>query len=406
VEPGSSVRILLVFGLTTLAFILAPAQAADAQETEPEDSPVVKLFEPTGIEVASADGRYRFHLWFRGQFRYFYPFNSAPVTPEELDEPDQSSIVVQRARIKLEGNIYQPWVTYYFEYDFRNGRLLDLRFTLTRYEWLQLRVGQWKVDFNRERRDSSGSQQFVERSIVTYFFTVDRQQGLMALGRLWSGSHADSRYFAGVFNGNGRGQANDDTSMMWFGRYQWNFLGRDLPFSQSDVEFHEQPAGTLAFAAIKNNSPYTRFSSSGGGQLPGFEPGQAGQYDLTQFVEEAAFKYRGFSFQHEFHWKEIVDNFDSTTTKLRGSYTQAGLFPWSLLESIPRPLEVAFRYAFVDPNIAITGDTQMETTVGANWFFSGHNNKLTTDYSWITMQQPGGPDLSDQRFRAQWDISS
>jgi phosphate-selective porin len=32
------------------------------------------------------------------------------------------------------------------------------------YEWFGFRVGQWKINFNRERVDSSGRQQFVERS--------------------------------------------------------------------------------------------------------------------------------------------------------------------------------------------------------------------------------------------------
>jgi hypothetical protein len=193
--------------------------------------------------------------------------------------------------------------------------------------------------------------------------------------------------------------------MMWFGRYAWNLFGRDLPYSQSDVEFHEEPAGTLAFAAVRNTSPYTRFSSAGGGQLPGFEPGVVGQYSLTQFVEEAAFKYRGFSFQHEYHWKRIVDNVASTTTNLRGSYVQSGIFPWSLAKWFPQPLEFAARYAFVDPDTSIPGDRRTEIVVGSNWFFAGHDNKLTADYSWIALQQPGGPDLKDQRFRAQWDIS-
>ena len=98
----------------------------------------------------------------------------------------------------------------------------------------------------------------------------------MALGRLWSGSRADSRYFAGVFNGNGRGETNDDSSMMWFGRYQWNFLGRDLSFSQTDVELHEEPAGSLAFAAVKNNSRFHRPAQS-----PLLDPGRVGQERLA-----------------------------------------------------------------------------------------------------------------------------
>ena len=90
-------------------------------------------------------------------------------------------------------------------------------------------------------------------------------------GHLFKGTRADSWYYGGVFTGTGRGGGNnDDGQMMWAGRYQWNFLGRDLPFAQSDVEYHDEPAASVAFAAATNRSPFTRFSSSGGGQLVSF----------------------------------------------------------------------------------------------------------------------------------------
>jgi hypothetical protein len=193
--------------------------------------------------------------------------------------------------------------------------------------------------------------------------------------------------------------------MMWMGRYHWNFMGRDLPYSQTDVEFHEKPAGSLAFAAVRNRSPFTRFSSEGGGQLDGFEDGTPGRYSLTQFVEETAFKYRGFSLQHELHWKEIIDNVDQTTTDLRGMYIQVGFFPRSISKSVPDPLEVAFRYAWVDPDRSRTDDDRQEIIIGANWFFSGHDNKLTFDFSRITLEQPDDPRLEENRVRFQWDIS-
>jgi phosphate-selective porin len=371
------------------------------EEKPPEDS----VFGTTGIEVASADGRYRIHLWFRGQFRYTYPFDDASTTAEGFNQPAVSSIDVRRARIKLGGNIYRPWLKYYFEYDFSKNQLLDLRFTLSRYRWLQLRVGQWKVNYNRERVDSSGKQQFVERSIVNGYFTLDRQPGVMVGGHLWPGQRADSWYLFGIFNGNGRGTSNDDAAMMWIARYQWNFLGRDLPYAQSDVELRKKPAGTVAFATSSNTSPYTRFSSAGGGQLEGFEEGVPGQYRLTQFVEETAFKYRGFSLQHEFHWKEVDDNVNNTSTDLRGTYIQVGCFLWGLSQRFPKPLEVAFRYAWVDPDRFVPNDEREEFIVAANWFFAGHDNKLTFDFSRLTLDQPEALRLVDHRIRAQWDIS-
>ncbi len=67
----------------------------------------------------------------------------------------------------------------------------------------------------------------------------------MVFGRLANGSAADSRYFLGAFSGNGARAGNDDTNLMWMGRYQWNFLGRDLEYAMSDLDFRDKPAHSL-----------------------------------------------------------------------------------------------------------------------------------------------------------------
>jgi hypothetical protein len=227
----------------------------------------------------------------------------------------------------------------------------------------------------------------------------------MVGGHLGAGSPADLWYFAGLFNGNGANNANDDDHPMWMTRLQWSPLGRQLPFSQSDVTFHERPAGTLAFGAVGNRGPYTRFATSGPGEVDGIGPGGPGRYDLRQYLQESAFMYRGFSFQQEWHWKEITDNETGVVTTLEGAYAQAGLFPWSLWKALPRPLELAVRWARVDPNRSAPDDARHEVTVGANWFFHGHDNKLTADVSRLELDRDDGPTLRDHRFRLQWDIS-
>ena len=75
----------------------------------------------------------------------------------------------------------------------------------------------------------------------------------------------------------------------------------------------------------------------------------------------------------------------------------------------PIKLQVAFRYAFVDPNISQPNDLNQEYTFIVNWFFAGHRNKLTFDTSRLTLEneEPDGTGKlsSVQRFRLQWDIS-
>jgi hypothetical protein len=187
-------------------------------------------------------------------------------------------------------------------------------------------------------------------------------------------------------------------------RYQWNVFRRELPFSQSDVAGRAQPAASLAVATLSNRSPFTLFTGAGGGGLPGFPPGEAGQYAVRQWLEEAAFHWRGFSFQHEFHWKTIDDNQTGVETRMQGTYVQAGVFVYRPEPGKPKGLELAARYAFVDPNEAVDEDRRREITAAANWFFRGHSNKITFDFSRLSLEQAAAPELVSHRARLQWDI--
>ena len=221
----------------------------------------------------------------------------------------------------------------------------------------------------------------MERSIVNRIFTIDRQVGVQLKGRLFEGTPADLRYWGGVFTGEGRGVRNNDDSMMYMGRVQWNFLGRDLEWKQTDVEYTELPTGSLAFAAATNKGSCTRWSSSGCGNLDGFASAASaapGQFEVDQMVQEFAFKWRGFSLQQEYHWKTVEDNLARTENDFTGGYVQTGYFFHNLFSFVPRPLELAFRYAFVEePNrFDRTMDNEREEfSFGANWFIAGHNNK-------------------------------
>lgn len=133
------------------------------------------------------------------------------------------------------------------------------------------------------------------------------------------------------------------------------------------------------------------------------------QFKIKQAVQEFAFKYRGFSIQQEYHVKEVADRVENTENDLKGAYFQTGYFFHNLLEAIPSPLELAVRYAFVDePNRTDRAfeNNREEYTLAANWFFAGHRNKLTFDYSYLTIDDGLlNVDDSANRVRFQWDVS-
>ena len=313
---------------------------------------------------------------------------------------------VNRARLKVGGHGYRPWFKYYFEYELASSNLLDFRVMVERFQGIRLKVGQWKVQYNRERVISSGSQQLADRSLINRAFTVDRQQGVSLYGRWQGGGAADFSYWASVFTGTGRSnKSNDDNHPMWMGMRRWNPFGRVLAFTGSDIAKRQQPEGSIGFGAVTNQSPYTRFSTAGGGQLEGFADGVPGQYRINQWMAETAFMYQGFAWQQEFHWKRINDNVNSTVTTLIGNYAQAGYFFNGLLPWVPRQLELAVRHAFYNPRLRQEDDIRQELSFAANWFFHGHLNKLTAEASVFRLGETEQTREEGWRLRLQWDVS-
>jgi len=394
-----------------------------------EEFPVKASYGSKGFRLETRDGNWQTNLQWRAQLRLTWPTSGDPRQVDDFASDEEVTFEARRLRMKIGGHGYRPWLKYYFEVDLEpsrdsddsssnsSARVIDWRIDLAKYKPIQLRVGQWKIDYNRERVDSSGRQAFVERSIVNRIFTIDRQVGVSLRGRLFEGTPGDIRYYMGVFTGEGRGVRNDDNNMMYAGRLQWNFLGRDLGLRQTDVERTELPTASLAVGGATNTGKCTRWSSGGCGNLDGFTGAAAagqGQFRVHQAVQELAFKWQGYSFQQEFHWKRVVDrSFISSDasheTDFYGLYAQTGYFFNEVFDWVPEELELGFRYGLVreaNENNRLKSNTRQEFTTAANWFFYGHNNKLTLDYSYLTLDDDVlARNVADHRVRFQWDVS-
>ncbi|WP_157976618.1 porin [Parahaliea mediterranea] len=380
----------------------ALAAHVEAAKDAEEDAEVV---EDQGLSFQSADGNNLLQLDFRGQFRAVNPFDNYPTSEEGLDGEEGTKFTVNRARIKFGGHLLQPWLRFYFEEDLKTPQLLDGRFMIEENPALKLKIGQWKSRFSRERVISSGKQTGVDRSLLNSVFTVDRQQGVSLYGNLEGEGANNFSYWASVLTGNGIGAwRNDDSHPMYLLRLQWNPNGSDLGFSGSDLGYSEELVSSVAVAAVTNRSPYTRFSSSGGGQLSGFEDGVDGQYDINQYLFETAFKYRGWSWEQEAHYKHIDDRVNRRDTTLVGYYVQLGYIP-KAWRDLPGKVEIFGRQSWYDPDTDTAGDNNREYTLGMNWFLNGHRNKLTFDVAYLDFDQVSADGATGTRFRVQWDIS-
>ncbi len=396
----------MLYGMAgVLAFLTGLPAPAAAQETSPTPPVRVTYDAEDGLSLRTRDDRFLLRLGGRVQLRYAEPFEDDPLDPEELGRERERLTEIRRARFRASGYLFTPKLTFAYQYDLVNTWLLDARLNYELKPWLQLQVGQWKAEYNRERVASSSQQHLVERSIVNRVFTIDRQNGAMVHGDVAQGSRADSRYWVGVFNGGGRSRGNDDRRPMWVARYQWNVLGGGLDFTPVDLDRSRTLRASLAVASSGNQSGWSRFSSDGGGQVDDIPDGSAGQYRLSQWVVEGALAWRGISVEHEYHWKEVTDRDSGDVRRLDGFYVQGGSFLHEFWPVVPRPLELAARYAAVDPDGLRRENSRREVTFGANWFFNGHRNKVSIDTSRLHFDVPDGDRSSSRRVRVQWEVS-
>ena len=355
-----------------------------------------------GWELKAGD-HYLMQLQWRFQFRFVTNSDDISFFIND-DDNENGSFNIQRARIKVGGYAYQPYMKYYIEYDFPSNNLLNWEFTFSKFKAIQFKVGQWKINYNTERFVSSGKQQFVDRSIANRYFTFDRQIGVMVQGNIFDKKIAASNYYIGVFNGSGRGIQNENSHYLIMGRYQWNFSKKTTKMFFSDLEKVKKAEGFIALSAVQNESPYTSFSSSGGGSLPGYEQDSANdQFRVQQLGVELFLKYKGFSFMSENHIKNIHNLSLSENSSLYGGYVMAGYFLHQAINFVPKPLELNVRYALIQDK-SMQEVPIHEYTAGINWFFKGHRNKLSLDVS-LLENQSFIPNDDIYQLRLQWDVS-
>src|SRR5688572_13818392 len=169
-------RLLLTSILMTVFSI-----AAFSQEASP-----VRFFtrKEKGFGIVTADSSYSLKFQFRMQ-------NRAGFRTKDVDDLAAESFEfrVRRLRLKFEGFVYDPRLTYYIQLSFSRGDMdwrgpensmnnlspnvvRDAVIYYNPTKNLRLGFGQTKLPGNRQRVISSGDQQFVDRSQVNATFNI------------------------------------------------------------------------------------------------------------------------------------------------------------------------------------------------------------------------------------------
>lgn len=255
-----------------------------------------------GLVVKSDDGDYKLGTRIRVQLLY------SLVSEEET----LHSLQVRRARLTFKGNAFGKHNKFKLELAFAprdigldlgdgtlsKGPLLDWYAEFDYLRDLTLRVGQYKVPYNRQRVTSSGNLELVDRSIANGEFTLDRDLGLDLRSKDLFGLDL-LRYQLGAFIGEGHSARSlEDIDLMYVARLEVLPLGMFDDYVEADHERLSRPRVALGVAyAYLDEGKRNR-------GIVGSTPSDAGTTDTSNITVDLMFKYAGFSATGAYFWRE------------------------------------------------------------------------------------------------------
>ncbi|KAB0665790.1 porin [Oryzomonas japonica] len=358
-----------------------------------------------GFNLTSADGKFSTSIGGVYQLRYTLMDNDDVNNTAAKQAQDSSKFELRRIKLVFNGYAYSPDLTYKMTINFANiaggatsnGGLLEETFVNYRLlDEVQFRFGQDKVQFGRQWITSSAAQQFVDASAVTNAFVPGYDTGVMIHGKIAGGL---VNYNIAGYGGVGQNTYRSTTDNAFAARLTVNPLG-DVKYAESDVEYSKKPLvsvgadfyrNTLSATeanttntATGNNLSFAKSTSwygLGKGLLPAARAFSAGEaLDFNMAGVDAAFKWRGFSATGEYFFAEADGQ--TTSHKLRGQgfYAQAGYFV------IPKKVELAYRYSYIDPNRDAVNDLWVENAGAVSWYVNNQNLKVQADYTNVHKQ--------------------
>lgn len=361
----------------------APAPTA-AEAPDTKKAPVLAGFEfGKGVTVRSADDRFSMTIRGRVQLRFTVESDAT-----DTETPTDLFFQVRRARLLFQGNFFSEKLQYYVQLgmaplDMEADLLVPVRDAYITYAPLRdlnLRAGQMKVPFNRERVISSSALQLVDRSIVNAELTLDRDVGVQLFSNDVGGLGGRLGYQVGVFGGEGRNRFGEGTGLLYVARLQVQPLG-EFKDSYSEGGFtHDKRPRLSVGGGFAFNDDSTRQRSTSGSFY------EQGSYDTMHAEADLMFKAGGFSLMSEFLWR-------STNPSLRTGVDadgapveelgRSGLGWMAQAGYAIKTVDVAIRWAELHPLVDVPTALELtrEGTVGAGWFIKGHDLKLQADYS-------------------------
>jgi len=172
------------------------------------------------------------------------------------------------AEIAFDGHMVAPQFQYRLQIDFAETPILKDGFLQVGLGPSEVvRVGQFKVPYAMQRLYYSGELEFVDVSVATAAFSLERDVGVMLAGRPFAGR---LRYQVAVLNGagavgpGGAPRLNDNLDLAYAVRIVASPFG-PLPVSEGDIEGHARPLLAFGVAGYYNLNFAVQGKAKGGG---------------------------------------------------------------------------------------------------------------------------------------------
>lgn len=334
---------------------------------------------------------------------------NAPDKNGERPAPD-TDFLVRRLRLLFQGHVASHALRYYFQFGFSNrdqepDLLTPLRDAYVQWEPLRdvnVRAGQQKVPFSRERVTSSSALAMVDRSNVNAELSLDRDVGIQAMSQDLFGLGHVLRYHAGVFGGDGRNRTAGQFGLMWVGRLEVAPFGQFDDLVESDLSGSAKPRLAMGFAAAYNARTKRVRSTIG-------DTFKYGTADYRHGVADLTFKMSGLSLMTEVLFRQAdqvvvgrgVDSAGKavveTSRSAWGYFVQAGYH-------VTNPFEVTLRYGDVQPLDGSGLFRDREVGGGLSYYFSKHDLKIQGDYFRLLSDVAPGNTITLDRVRIQTQL--
>lgn len=362
-----------------------------------------------GLGIISPDSMYLLNIRFRMQ-------NRAAVRTESASDfsIDQVEARVRRLRLRLDGYIYNPRLTYLIQLSFTRADMdFDdtgfpnvVRDAMVQYAFnkrFSMGLGQTKLPGNRQRVTSSGDLQLADRSIVNSTFNVDRDFGL----QLYYNNYLSERFYyvlrGAISQGEGRNITATDNGLGYTGRLEILPFG---PFTQGgdyfegDILREKKPKLSIG-GTVSHNEKTTRTGGQLGKTL--YE-----SRDMTTYMADLLFKYKGWALAIEWLHRTSPDPITTNSSgDTRFIFTGLGQ-NYQGSYCFPSRYEIVGRYSRVSPfsKIQTLDDRTEQYTLGVNKYIKGHRVKLQTDltYEQNKWLQGAKPDTDNWQLRFQIEV--